>query len=97
MMILILPMVGWFYIVQHPEATLSVVLSFIPPMTPLIMILRIVAQPNLPLFQIIASILLLAVSVPVVMWASAKIFRTGILMYGKTPKLRELLRWLRYK
>ncbi len=97
MTFLIIPMVAWFYIVQHPEATLSVVLSFIPPMTPLIMILRIAAHPDLPLFQIIASIFLLAVSVPVVMWASAKIFRTGILMYGKTPKLRELLRWLHYK
>lgn len=96
-MVLILPMVGWFYFAQHPEATVSVVLSFIPPITPMIMILRIAANPDLAFMQILASIVLLAASVPIVMWGSAKVFRTGILMYGKSPKLGELLRWLRYK
>jgi ABC-2 type transport system permease protein len=96
MMIFIIPMFVWFYITQHPQAPLSIVLSFVPPITAMIMILRIAACPELPLFQIILSIIVLAASVPTVMWASAKIFRTGILMYGKPPSLRELLRWVRY-
>ena len=96
MLLLMVPMFAWFIIVQRPEGTLATVLSFIPPMTPLVMILRLAAHPDLPLFQIIASILLLAVSVPAVIWAAAKIFRTGILMYGKPPSLRELIRWVRY-
>ncbi|HUU30356.1 MAG TPA: ABC transporter permease [archaeon] len=96
MILLMLPMIAWFFIAQHPEATLSIVLSFIPPITPMVMVIRIAAQPDLAFFQIFASIVLLALSVPAVMWASAKIFRTGILMYGKPPSLREILRWLRY-
>ncbi len=96
MIFVIIPMVAWFYITQHPEGTLAIVLSFIPTMTPMVMILRIAARPDLSPFQIFASIALLAVSVPVVIWISAKIFRTGILMYGKPPTMRELLHWLRY-
>jgi len=97
MMMFVVPMVAWFYIVQRPEEPVAVVLSFIPPLTPMIMILRIAALPDLSRLQIFASILLLSVSVPLVMWASAKIFRVGVLMYGKPPSLRELLRWVRYK
>jgi ABC-2 type transport system permease protein len=96
MLIFILPMVTWFYIAQHPEAPMSVVMSYIPPITPMVMILRISAYPELSRIEIAASLILLAASVPAVMWAAAKVFRTGILMYGKPPSVRELLRWLRY-
>lgn len=97
MMILILPMIMWFHIAQHPNGTIAIVTSFIPPVTPMIMILRLAAAPDIPVVQIVASLVLLGISVPVVMWASAKIFRTGVLMYGKPPSPFELLRWLRYK
>ena len=96
-MMFVVPMVAWFYIAQHPEGPLAVILSFIPPVTPMVMILRIAALPDLPPLQVIASILVLAASIPVAMWASAKIFRIGVLMYGKPPSLRELARWVRYK
>jgi len=95
--VLVLPMIGWFYIAQNPDGWLAVTLSFIPPITPMIMILRIAADPDLPFLQILATILLLLVSVPAVMWASAKIFRVGILMYGKPPSLGELAHWLKYR
>ena len=95
MLPLVLPMMGWMYFSQNPNGFWSVLLSFVPPITPMIMILRIAARPDLPLIQIFGSIALLAVSVPVVMWASAKIFRTGILMYGKPATVRELWRWVR--
>ena len=90
-------MIAWQYVAQHPEGTLAIVLSFIPPITPLIMILRIAACPGLSLLQIIATIVVLAASVPACIWASAKVFRTGILMYGKPPSPREIVRWLRRK
>jgi len=96
MFIFIIPMVLWFNIAQHPDGLLATVLSFIPLLTPMVMILRIAAHPELSPLQIVASILLLAVSVLIAMWASAKVFRTGVLMYGKPPSLRELLRWVRY-
>ncbi|MCD6307741.1 MAG: ABC transporter permease [Candidatus Latescibacteria bacterium] len=94
MLLLILPMFLWMPVTQNPEGTLATVLSFIPPITPMVMILRISANPDLPAAQIHASIIVLALSVPVVMAVAAKIFRTGVLMYGKQPGIRELLRWL---
>ena len=96
MIVFMVPMFTWFHISQNPEGTLAVILSFVPPLTPMIMMLRIAAHPELSVLQIVASIVILAASVPVVIWASARIFRTGVLMYGKSPTWRELLRWLRY-
>ena len=95
MMFLMLPMFAWFYIVQHPQDTLAIIMSYFPPMTPMIMILRIAVDPDISFLEIIGSLLLLLASVTVVIWAAAKVFRTGILMYGKPPTPRELLRWLR--
>ena len=97
MMVLMVPMMGWLYFSQHPMGVWAVALSFIPPVSPMVMILRLAARPDLPPLQIAASIILLAASVPLVMWVSARIFRVGILMYGKPASLRELHRWLRQK
>jgi ABC-2 type transport system permease protein len=95
MLILIIPMIAWFKLVQSPDGTMARVFSFIPPMTPMVMVLRLSAGSNVLFVEIGASILLLVVAVLVVTWAAAKIFRTGILMYGKKPGLFEILRWLR--
>lgn len=94
---LVVPMAAWFYIAQHPNGTFAIALSFIPPITPMVMVIRLAADPELAATQIAATIGLLVVSVPAVMWASAKIFRTGILMYGKPASIRELARWIRYR
>ena len=96
-LLLVLPMVGWLFIAQDPDGTLATILSFIPPITPMIMVCRIAANPYLPDAHIAATILLMLVSVPAVMWGSAKIFRIGILMYGKTPSVKEMFRWIRYR
>jgi ABC-2 type transport system permease protein len=95
MLIFIIPMIAWFKLVQSPDGTLARVLSFVPPVTPMVMILRLASGADIWFVEIGASILLLAVAVLVVIWAAAKIFRTGILMYGKRPGLLEILRWLR--
>lgn len=93
--ITIVPMVMWIHVTQNPNSTLSLVLSFIPPITPFIMILRICADPNLPLWQIIATLAVLWLSVFAAVWAAARVFRIGVLMYGKPPSLFELLKWIR--
>lgn len=97
MILLVLPMMLWFMIAQNPNSTLAVGLSFIPLITPMMMVLRMASSPNIPLIQIIGTLVLLGASVPLMMWFSAKIFRVGILMFGKQPSPREILRWLRYK
>jgi ABC-2 type transport system permease protein len=93
--IFFLPMLLWLPVAQKPDGILAVILSFIPPITPMIMMARIAANPDLSLVQIALSILLMLVSVPAAIWAAARIFRVGVLMYGKPPTPRELLRWLR--
>jgi len=95
MLVFIIPMIGWFKLVQSPDGTLARVLSFVPPVTPMVMILRLAAGADVRFVEIGASILLLAVAVLVVTWVAAKIFRTGILMYGKRPGPLEIFRWLR--
>ena len=92
----IVPMLLWLPISQSPQAAFSLVLSFIPPFTPFVMILRVCADPHIPWWQILGTQLVLWASVFGAVWAASKIFRIGILMYGKPPTLRELARWVRY-
>jgi ABC-2 type transport system permease protein len=92
----IIPMIFWFYLAEHPDSFYSVLLSYVPPITPLVMVLRVCADPHTPLWQIVSTLALLWVSVIVALWAAAKVFRVGVLMYGKAPSLKELAHWVRY-
>ncbi len=94
-LITIIPMIFWFYIAEYPASIVSVVLSYVPIITPFIMILRVCADPDTPMLQIVTTLAVLWASVLVVMWAAGKIFRVGVLMYGKPPSPAELLRWVR--
>jgi ABC-2 type transport system permease protein len=94
-LLFVLPLMSWFNLAKHPEGVFARALSFVPPLTPLVMVLRLSASPDVPLAEVIASMVVLAVAVAAAMWAGAKLFRTGILMYGKRPAVREVLRWLR--
>ncbi|MHC4574275.1 MAG: ABC transporter permease [Planctomycetota bacterium] len=94
-LICIVPLVSWFNLAKHPDGTYARVLSFVPPLTPMVMVLRLSASPDIRLVEVLGSAALLVAAVLAVMWASSKVFRTGILMYGKRPGLREVLRWLR--
>ena len=93
-LVTIVPMMLWWASTQNPTSMLSVVLSYIPPITPFVMILRICADPETPIAEIVATQLLLWLSVLATIWAAGKVFRVGVLMYGKPPSLRELIRWL---
>ena len=95
-MLSIVPMMLWWLLMLNPNSMLSVVLSYIPPITPMVMILRICADPGIPMIQIVTTLALLWASVFFMIWFSAKIFRIGVLMYGKPPSLKELIRWVRY-
>ena len=94
-LIVVLPMLCWYSIVRHPEGTLARVLSFIPPLTPMVMITRLAASSDLDAIEILASLILLVAAVLAVVWAAAKVFRTGILMYGKRPTVPEILKWIK--
>jgi ABC-2 type transport system permease protein len=94
MLLLVIPLIFWMPLAQDANGVAAKVLSFIPPATPMLMMLRLSSGADIWFVEIVASILLLAVSVIAAIWVSAKVFRTGVLMYGKRPSLREVARWL---
>ncbi len=83
------------YIVANPTAWPVVLLSLFPPCLPTVMILRMSAM-EVPWWQLGLSVVLMVASTYGVLWVATRIYRIGILMYGKRPTLPELLRWLRY-
>jgi ABC-2 type transport system permease protein len=94
MMCLMIPYLLTFFFVKHPDSTASVVSSFIPLFTPMVMFMRIsVLTP--PFWQIALSIVLTLGTIYVMFRAAAKVFRIGTLMYGKRPGIGEILRWAR--
>ena len=84
-----------FYIPNNPDSSLSVWFSMIPFTSPISMMVRI--PFGVPIWQIVVSILLLAVTFVFMTWFAAKIYRTGILMYGKKLSYKEIFKWLKYK
>ena len=82
-------------ILNDPTSRAAIILSEVPFFGPVLMALRISLQMP-PLWQIALSLTLLFLTVAVVVWLSAKIYRVGILMYGKRPSVVEMVRWLRY-
>jgi ABC-2 type transport system permease protein len=84
-------------VLRAPDGTLATVLSLVPTAAPFLMLLRISLQPGPPLWQIVTSVLLMAGTALVVVWAAGKIFRTGILMQGKSATFGEMLRWVMAK
>jgi ABC-2 type transport system permease protein len=83
------------FIMSNPNSFWSVVVSLFPPCAPIAMFLRIASQFP-PIWQIALSLVLLLLSVIFVIWFSSRIYRIGILMYGKRATIPEMLRWLRY-
>jgi ABC-2 type transport system permease protein len=92
---LIVAIISSFYIVNNPDSSLSVWLSMIPFTSPISMMVRI--PFGVPIWQIVLSIVLLAGTFVLMTWVAAKIYRTGILMYGKKLSYKEIFKWLNYK
>ena len=96
MLVLTVPLMLWLPISEQPNGTLAVVTSFIPPAIPFVMVLRVAASSEpIAAWQVAASIVWGFAWVGVFLWAGAKVFRVGVLMQGKPPTPRELLKWIR--
>ncbi|MBI5325802.1 MAG: ABC transporter permease [Ignavibacteriae bacterium] len=91
---IIVPILLVGYVISNPESTISVILSLIPLFTPILMMVRVAATP-VPLWQVIASIVLMVASFYGSVWIASRIYRVGILMYGKKPSLKDLFKWVR--
>jgi ABC-2 type transport system permease protein len=92
---IIIGMVSFPAALESPDGAVAVTLSMIPGISPLIMFLRIVVLTP-PWWQIALSIGLLALAILGVLWVSARVYRVGILMYGKKPTFPELVKWVRH-
>ncbi len=98
-MLLVMPLAGCMFalapVISNPSGPLARTISLIPFCTPLIMYLRIsLATP--PAWEIALSIGLMIATIYAVLWVASRIYRVGILMYGKRPNLPEIMRWLKY-
>lgn len=92
--IAMVPLIGSFYFLNNPSSLITRLLSFFPPMTPFMMILRINGA-NVEVWEIIVSIIVMVFSVWGMMILAGKIFRTALLMYGKRITFPEIIRWIK--
>jgi ABC-2 type transport system permease protein len=86
--------IGFFTVINDPHGTIAIIFSMIPLTSPIVMLMRI--PFGVPLWQIAISVTLLFGTFFSVVWFAAKIYRVGILMYGKKPTWGELYKWLKY-
>ncbi len=86
--------VGIFTVIEDPHGSVSTIFSFIPFTSPVVMLMRI--PFGVPIWQQLLSLGLLLATFMFTVWFAAKIYRVGILMYGKKPSYKELYKWLKY-
>lgn len=96
MIVLMIPMMLWMPIQRNPNSMFAQILSFIPPINPFVMVLRLTGAEKVPTWQIPVSMISGFAACWLFVWAAAKIFRVGVLMYGKPPSLLGLIKWIRY-
>lgn len=85
--------VGMFSVIEEPHGTISVVFSYIPLTSPVVMLMRI--PFGVAWWEVLISLLLLYITFFLVIKIASKIYRIGILMYGKKPTYKEVWKWLK--
>jgi ABC-2 type transport system permease protein len=93
MILIVLPMFFLRPVMEAPSGTLATALSFVPPLTPMFMIVRMGIPPGIPVWQPVVGMIGVLAFTALCVFAAARIFRVGILMQGKPPNLSEMLRW----
>jgi len=94
MMPLIIAIYVGFSVIENPHGPIALGFSLFPLTSPIVMLMRI--PFGVPWWQIVTSMLLLIITFIAIVWFAAKIYRVGILMYGKKPTYKELYKWLKY-
>lgn len=91
--------VGFFSVFSNPHGPIAVGFSLFPLTSPIVMMMRLpggIGEGGVPVWQLVSSILILIATFIGIVWLAAKIYRVGILMYGKKPSYKELFKWLKY-
>jgi ABC-2 type transport system permease protein len=98
-MFLVMPLAGCMFaigpVITNPNGALARILSLIPFCSPLVMYLRI-SLGSPAMWDVALSIVLMIATIYGMLWIASRIYRVGILMYGKRPNLPEIMRWLKY-
>lgn len=94
MLVMVFAFYAGFYGAQNPEGPLAFWTSFIPFTSSIVMMVRI--PFGVPFYQIVISVVTLYATVFAMLWVSAKIYRVGILIYGKKPSFKDFYKWLKY-
>ena len=92
---LVVPYMFWFPISRNPNSWFSTIISFVPPCNSFAMLLRMTSTSPPPAWQPILSLLIGAAASAVALWAAAKVFRIGLLQFGKAPDYKTMWRWIR--
>ncbi len=92
---LVVPVIMLTYVMREPHSALSTVASLVPFFAPILMFVRMLVETP-PLWQIVLSIILLIATICAALLLCSRIYRVGILMYGKRSTLPEIMKWLRY-
>ena len=92
---IVVPMMMLWLIIRQPSSPMAIWLSMVPFFSPILMYMRIVVATP-PWYEIAASIGILAATIFGVIWLCSRIYRVGILMYGKKPTLPEIMKWVKY-
>jgi ABC-2 type transport system permease protein len=95
MMILMIPWFLWMPISRDPNSMMATVLSFVPPLSNFVIMLRLASSAPPPMWQTALSIAAGVAGVAASLWFAAKVFRIGLLMFGKPPNFATLVRWAR--
>ena len=95
MMVVMTPLFLWPAISRNPDSAFAVVMSYLPPINTFAMLIRMASTQPPPWWEVWLSIGVGLASVAGAVWVAAKVFRIGLLMYGKPPDLRTLARWIR--
>jgi len=94
MLLSMFPAFVWLPVLRNPSSALAVGFSLFPPASPFLMLMRLALHPAPPVWQVGLSLVLTILTALFCIWGAGKIFRTGLLMQGKTPSYRELARWV---
>ncbi len=91
--------IGFFSVFSNPHGPIAVGFSLFPLTSPIVMMMRLpggIGEGGVPVWQLISSLLLLIITFIGIVWLAAKIYRVGILMYGKKPSYKEIFKWIKY-
>ena len=93
-LLIMFPMFVWFNVVREPTGSFALWMSLVPPATPMLMVLRMAASPDIPIWQAAVGVLILVAATGLCVFAAGRIFRIAILAQGQTPKFKQMMQWI---